>query len=144
VSLPSLQQTCKDWLVNLKYKTMKKLLIVDDNASIREILGMSLRDDNRFSIIEATSGEEAVEIALREMPKLILMDIMMPGKLNGIEATRVIKSDPSAKDIKIVILSAMGQQSDIEAGLKSGADDYFIKPFSPYELVNKIDEVLGL
>jgi two-component system phosphate regulon response regulator PhoB len=142
--LPSLQQTCKDWLVNLKYKTMKKLLIVDDNASIREILRMSLRDDNRFSIIEAASGEEAVEIALREIPRLILMDIMMPGKFNGIEATRVIKSDPSTKDIKIVILSAMGQQSDIETGLKSGADDYFIKPFSPYELVNKIDEVLGL
>lgn len=123
---------------------MKKLMIVDDNASIRDILSMSLADNSRFSIIEATSGVEAVEMALKEMPSLIFMDIMMPGDFDGIEATKRIKNNPITKDLKIIMLTAMGQQSDIENGLKAGADDYVIKPFSPKELVQKVEEVLGL
>ena len=123
---------------------MKKLMIVDDNASIREILNVSLRDSDAYTIIEAVSGEEAVKMALEELPELIFMDIMMPGEFDGLEATKRIKSSPKTKDTKIVMLTAMGQQSDIDRGFEAGADDYFAKPFSPLELIKKIDEVLGL
>jgi len=119
-------------------------MIVDDNANIREILNVSLRDLDEYTIIEAVSGEEAVKMALQEMPELIFMDIMMPGEFNGLEATKRIRSNPKTKDIKIVMLTAMGQQSDIDSGFMAGADDYFVKPFSPLELTQKIDEVLGL
>lgn len=123
---------------------MKKLLIVDDNDNIREIITVTLRDLGKFEIIEAKSGEEAVKVALEEMPELIFMDIMMPGEFDGLEATKRIKNDPKTKDTKIVMLTAMGQQSDIDDGIKAGADDYFIKPFSPMALMKKVDEVLKL
>ena len=83
-------------------------------------------------------------MALEELPELIFMDIMMPGEFDGLEATKRIKSSPKTKDTKIVMLTAMGQQSDIDRGFEAGADDYFAKPFSPLELIKKIDEVLGL
>jgi len=122
---------------------MKKILIVDDNESIRNILNISLNNNCNLSIIEATSGPDAVEIALKEAPDLIFMDIMMPGNYDGIQATKIIKQNIKTKDIKVILLTALGQKIDIENGFKSGADGYFVKPFSPSELVGKVDELLG-
>jgi len=85
----------------------------------------------------------AVDIAKAEKPDLIMMDIMMPGDIDGLEATRIIKSDPETKDCIVIILTAKGQETDKEAGFAAGADGYFIKPFSPLELMRKVDEVLG-
>ncbi|MZH02524.1 MAG: response regulator [Nitrospinae bacterium] len=122
---------------------MKKILIVDDNESIRNILNISLNNNCNLSIIEATSGPDAVEIALKEAPDLIFMDIMMPGNYDGIQATKRIKQNIKTKDIKVILLTALGREIDIENGFKSGADGYFVKPFSPSELVGKVDELLG-
>lgn len=121
---------------------MKKLMIVDDNPGIREVLNMTFRDLGDFQILLAGSGMEAVEMALKEIPELIFMDIMMPGEIDGLEATRRIKNDPKSSHIKIIILTAKGQQNDIDEGYKAGADDYFIKPFSPTALMRKVDEIL--
>ena len=119
---------------------MNKILIVDDQPEVRELVEITLRSKN-FQILQAMNGENAINIARKEKPDLIIMDIMMPGKIDGIEATRILKNDPETKEILIIILTAKGQAGDVEKGYKAGADDYFIKPFSPLDLIKKIDEV---
>ena len=121
---------------------MKKILVVDDQLEVRELVGVTLRSDD-YQVIQAESGEKAVEIARAEKPDLIIMDIMMPGGMDGLEATHIIKNDPETKDCQIVMLTAKGQQVDREKGVEAGADDYFVKPFSPLELIKKVEEILG-
>jgi len=121
---------------------MRKILIVDDELEVRELVEVTLRGDT-YQIFQARDGQEAVDIARAEKPEIILMDIMMPGNLDGLEATRRIKNDPETKDCKVIMLTAKGQESDREKGLEAGADDYFIKPFSPLELIRKVEEILG-
>ncbi len=120
---------------------MKKILIVDDQKEIRELIEISLREKG-FHLLQAESANEALDKVKKEKPDLVIMDIMMPGKIDGLEATRTIKSDPQTRDIKIIILTVKGQDSDREKGLKAGADEYCIKPFKPYEILNLIEKVL--
>ena len=122
---------------------MKKILIVDDQIEVRELVQVTLEIGD-YQILSAENGQRAVEIAQSEHPDIILMDIMMPGsEVDGLEACRQLKSDPATRDITIVMLSAKGQESDIDAGKKAGADDYFTKPFSPIALIEKVEEVMG-
>ena len=121
---------------------MKKILIVDDMSTIRELVEVTLRQED-YVIFQAENGNEALDIAKVEKPDLILMDIMMPGEIDGLEATRIIKKDIETKNCKIIILTAKGQKTDIEKGLETGADDYFIKPFDPLDLIRKVEEILG-
>ena len=120
---------------------MKKILITDDQVEVRELVEVTLRIDD-YKIFQASTGEEAIRIATAERPDLILMDIMMPGGIDGLEATRIIKSNPETKNCHVIILSAKGQQIDREKGKSVGADDYFVKPFSPLDLIRKVEEVL--
>ena len=119
---------------------MKKILIVDDQLEVRELVEATLRGDN-YEIFQAESGEKAIEIAKKEKPDLIIMDVMMPGGMDGLEATRRIKNNPDTKDCKVIMLTAKGQETDKEKGYEVGADDYFIKPFSPFELIRKVEEI---
>ncbi len=121
---------------------MKKILIVDDRAEVRELVEVTLRSSEYISL-QAESGEKAIEIAKAERPHLIIMDIMMPGGIDGLETTRILKGDPETRESVIIMLTAKGQEIDREEGFKAGADDYFIKPFSPLDLIRKVDEVLG-
>lgn len=121
---------------------MKKILIVDDQVQVRELIEVTLRGDE-YQIMLAGSGEEAVDIARRELPQLVIMDVMMPGAIDGYEATRLIKSGPTASRVKIIILSARGQETDRKKGIESGADDYLVKPFSPLLLMKRVEELLG-
>jgi two-component system phosphate regulon response regulator PhoB len=121
---------------------MKKILIVDDQLEVRELVQVTLRMDD-YEIIQAKSGQQAIELARSEKPDLIIMDIMMPGGIDGLEATRQIKSDREVSRSKIIMLTAKGQEIDREEGFAAGADDYFIKPFSPLELIKKVEEILG-
>lgn len=121
---------------------MKKILIVDDQMEVRRLVEITLRVKD-YQILQAESGEKAIEIAKAEKPELVIMDIMMPGGMDGLEATRILKNDSETKECTIIILTAKGQQADREAGLEAGADDYFSKPFSPLELIKKVEEVLG-
>ena len=122
--------------------TMAKILIVDDQLEVRELVEVTLRVGD-YQMLKAKSGEEAIKIVKAENPSLIIMDIMMPGGMDGLEATRIIKNDPKTQDCKIILLTAKGQQSDKEKGFAVGADDYFTKPFSPLELIKKVEEILG-
>jgi DNA-binding response OmpR family regulator len=121
---------------------MKKILIVDDRAEVRELVEVTLRSSEYISL-QAESGEKAIEIAKAERPHLIIMDIMMPGGMDGLETTRILKGDPETRESVIIMLTAKGQEIDREEGFKAGADDYFVKPFSPLDLIRKVDEVLA-
>lgn len=121
---------------------MKKILIVDDQAEVRRLVEITIRVRD-YQVLQAKSGEEAIEIVRMEKPDLIIMDIMMPGDIDGLEATRILKSDPETKDCTIIMLTSKSQEADKEEGFKAGAVDYFTKPFSPLELIKKVEEVLG-
>ena len=121
---------------------MKKILIVDDQAELRRLVEMTLRV-GEYQVLQAESGDEAIEIVRRERPDLVLMDIMMPGGIDGLEATHILKNDPETSDCAIVMLTSKGQELDREKGSEAGADDYFVKPFSPLELIKKVEDVLG-
>jgi two-component system phosphate regulon response regulator PhoB len=121
---------------------MRKILIVDDQLEVRELVEVTLRSED-YQVLQAENGEKGIEMAKAEKPDLIIMDIMMPGGMDGLEATRHIKNDHETKDCKVIMLTAKGQETDREKGLEAGADDYFIKPFSPLELIRKVEEILG-
>ncbi|MDY6854984.1 MAG: response regulator [Thermodesulfobacteriota bacterium] len=121
---------------------MKKILIVDDQLEVRELVEVTLRSGD-YRVFHAENGEKAIEVARAERPELIIMDIMMPGKIDGLEATRILKRTPETKECVIVMLSSKGQEIDKEKGIEVGADDYFTKPFSPLELIKRVEEVLG-
>ena len=121
---------------------MKKILIVDDDAGIRELVNTTLRSDD-YQIFQAENGEKAIEIARADKPDLIIMDIMMPGEIDGLEATRIIKNDLETKNCHIIMLTGRGQKSDREKSLDAGAADFFEKPFSPLALIKKVEEILG-
>ena len=120
---------------------MKKILIVEDNPAIRELVVETLQDPG-CQILESENGEDAIQVFDREKPELIIMDVMMPGRLDGLEATRIIKDSPDGEKCSIILLTARGQKEDISKGLKAGADDYLVKPFSPMELINKVEAIL--
>jgi len=121
---------------------MRKILIVDDEPEVRRLVEVTLRSGD-YEILQAEDGEKAIEIARSEIPDLIIMDVMMPGDIDGFEATRILKNSPETKAITIVMLTARGQEDDKEKGSEVGADDYFVKPFSPLELIQKIEGLLG-
>lgn len=122
---------------------MKKILIVDDQIEVRELVQVTLEIGD-YQILTAENGQQAIELAQAEHPDIILLDIMMPGSdIDGLEACRRLKADPGTANITIVMLSAKGQESDIFAGNNAGADDYFTKPFSPIALIEKVEEVMG-
>ncbi|MBB6481280.1 response regulator [Spirochaeta isovalerica] len=120
---------------------MKKILIADDHFEIRELLKDTLEGENR-EIHFAENGRTAVRMAREEQPEIIIMDIMMPGRINGLEATQQIKADELSKNSKIIILSAKGKDKDKINALEAGASAYIEKPFSPADLADKIDKLL--
>ncbi len=122
---------------------MKKILIVDDQPEVRELVSVTL-EIGPYKILQAENGNQALAIAREQLPDLMLLDVQMPGgTLDGLEVCRALKSDPRTKNIYIMMLTAKGQDWDKQAGQNAGANDYFVKPFSPLELMNKVESVIG-
>lgn len=119
----------------------KKILIVDDEAHIVELVKVCLEDSD-YDLVDAYDGQEALEKAESERPDLILLDIMLP-KLDGFEVCRRLKDSESTREIPVVMLSAKGQEVDKVKGFQSGADAYMTKPFSPIRLLNELEELLS-
>ena len=119
------------------------MLVVDDEPVIRELVRSMLGRDGRIRVVTAGDGEEAVELARAHRPPLVLLDVRMP-RMNGIDACRAMRDDPASAGATIVMLTAMGQDDDIVRGYEAGADDYFLKPFKPSELLERVHEALGL
>jgi DNA-binding response OmpR family regulator len=120
---------------------MKTILIAEDRKEVRDLVRVTLRGGG-FDIHQAADGLEAVEMARSLRPDLVLMDVMMPGEVDGVEATRILRSELAPEQCRILMLTAKGQQSDRRLGMDAGADDYFTKPFSPLELIKKVEEML--
>ena len=118
------------------------ILIIDDDPNQRNLLTV-LFTQYGYQVQQASRGSLGFEMAHELLPDLILLDIMMPGDLDGFDVCRLLKKDPDTKDIYIIMLTAKGQKTDKEKGLALGADDYFVKPFSPMELMDKIDKILA-
>lgn len=121
---------------------LKKILMVDDEEPVRALVVATIKYDGRYIILEAKDGLEALEVARREKPDVILLDIFMPG-LDGFEVCRQLKADPETRGITVIMLTALAQDSDKEKAQQVGASGYFTKPFSPKALVRKLEEVLG-
>jgi two-component system phosphate regulon response regulator PhoB len=121
---------------------MKKILIVEDQDEIRELIRVTLEFDD-YEIDEAPNGDIGLSKAASFRPDLILLDVMMPGGLNGLQVCEKVKADPVMRSSKVILLTARGQESDRQAGLNAGADEYLIKPFSPMDLMKVIDKVLA-
>lgn len=119
----------------------KRILICDDDPAILRVLQVNLEVEG-YTTLLAHHGEEALEVAAREHPDLIILDIMMP-RLDGYGACERLKADDDLKDIPVVFLSAKAQQSDIEKGKTYGVADYLTKPFDPDVLVETIERLVG-
>ncbi len=121
-----------------------KILVVDDEEVVRNLAAACIQHGlgERHQVLQAGDGEEAIAIAERERPDLILLDILMPG-MDGIEACRRLKSAAPTKAIPIVFLTALGSDKDVTRGLELGGDAYIVKPFNAVTLTAQISELLS-
>lgn len=120
---------------------MTRILVAEDERDIRELIAFTLRFAG-FDVMLATNGAEAVEMAEASPPDLIILDVRMP-KMSGYEACRRLKENPRTSAVPVVFLSAKGQESEIQQGLASGADEYILKPFAPDELIQQVRDILN-
>jgi len=117
-----------------------KILLVDDEPDILEIVGYNLSSEG-YQIITAENGQEGVKKAKKELPHLIILDLMMP-EMDGIEACEIIRKNPDLKNTIITFLTARGEDYSQVAGFDAGADDYITKPIKPKVLVSKVKALL--
>jgi DNA-binding response OmpR family regulator len=120
---------------------MAKILIAEDERDIRDLVAFTLRFAG-YEVVTAANGEEAVTLAPKENPDLILMDVRMP-RMTGYDACRILKANPDMKDVPVVFLSAKGQESEIQTGLEVGAEEYLLKPFAPDQLTERVRAILA-
>jgi len=119
----------------------RKVLIADDEERIRGLVVATLSADDRYEVLTAADGELAVSICRAERPDLLFLDLLMP-KMDGYAVCRELKGSPETRDIKIVMLTAMAQESDRRTAMELGVDDFVTKPFSPMALAAKPEELL--
>lgn len=118
----------------------KRVLIVDDQADLVELLESRL-EDNDYDVLKAYDGLEALEKAHREKPDLVLLDLMLP-KIDGYKVCKLLKADRERSNLPIILLSAKAQQEDIRLGREAGADAYVTKPFESEELLGRIRQLI--
>jgi DNA-binding response OmpR family regulator len=119
----------------------KKILIVEDERDVVDIVTIRLEAAG-YECISAHDGQEGLEKVKSEEPDLVILDLMLP-KIDGYKVCRLLKSDEKYRHIPIILFTAQAQKRDIDAGKKSGADAYIVKPFEPQVLINKINELLN-
>lgn len=121
---------------------MAKILLVEDDSNLREIYGARLEAEG-YEIASAADGEEALALAVRERPDLIISDIMMP-KISGFDMLDILRSTPETKDVKVIVMTALSQNEDRERGEKLGADRYLVKSqVTLDDVVGMVRELLG-
>jgi len=119
---------------------MAKILIAEDERDIRDLIEFTLNFAGH-QVFKASNGADAVDLAPKVMPDLIMLDVRMP-KMTGYEACRAMKNIDELKNIPIVFLSAKGQDNEVDLGLEAGAYEYILKPFAPEYLTKRIQEIL--
>ncbi|QKO21710.1 response regulator transcription factor [Rhodoferax sp. BAB1] len=117
-------------------------LIVDDQPDIRKLILMTMESED-FQLHEADNGVDALRLAQNLRPAIVLLDVMMPGGLDGYQVCEKIKADEVLRQTtKVILLTARGQRTDIERGQSAGCDAYLVKPFSPIELLDTVDRLV--
>lgn len=119
---------------------MATILVIEDEPDLREVLGFNLKQAGHF-VLSTALGEEGLALASSDRPDLILLDLMLPD-LPGTEVCKRLKSDPSTKQIPVVMLTARGEELDRVVGFEIGAEDYIVKPFSVRELLLRLQAIL--
>ena len=120
-----------------------RILLVDDQADIRKLIRLTLQHLDDAEVHEADNGGDGWRLAQDIRPDLMLLDVMMPGELDGLQVCKQIKTDPELRHIRVILLTARGQARDLEAGREAGADEYLVKPFSPLQLIETIEKLLA-
>jgi CheY-like chemotaxis protein len=123
-------------------EALRTVLIADDESSIRLLVHATIESDD-YTVVEAADGAQAWALTKELKPSLVLLDVQMPGQ-SGLEVLRSIKADPSLKATRVILLTSKAQERDIEVGLIAGADFYLTKPFSPLDLLTRVEEALQL
>jgi CheY-like chemotaxis protein len=118
------------------------VVIADDEPSVRLLVQATVAED-KLRVIEAEDGDEAWALIQEWRPKVVLLDVRMPGR-TGLEILSAIKADSNLADTRVILLTASAAESDIASGLAAGADAYLTKPFSPRDLLARLDEALWL
>jgi DNA-binding response OmpR family regulator len=119
---------------------MAKILVAEDEKQIADMISFKLSNAGH-KVVRAPDGEQAMIVASRELPDLILLDVMMPG-LGGVEVLRRLKNDPALRAVPVIMVSAKGHERDVLSGLRGGAIDYIVKPFSLKELSARVELAL--
>jgi DNA-binding response OmpR family regulator len=119
----------------------KKILVVDDEPHVIRSLTFVLTKEG-YDVASAANGEDALVKIQQLKPNLVFLDVMMPKK-NGYEVCQEIKKDSGLRDVRVIMLTAKGQEADREQGMGAGADEFMTKPFSPVAVVEKVRELLG-
>jgi len=119
---------------------MAKILVAEDDKQIGDMIAFKLTNGGH-QVIRAEDGEQAITLAGSELPDLILLDAMMPG-LTGFEVLRRLKGDPALRAVPVIMVTAKGHERDVLSGLRGGAVDYVVKPFSLKELAARVDLAL--
>lgn len=120
----------------------KVILIVEDQSDIRKLIRMTL-EIGYSELHEADNGEAGWHMVKALRPDLVLLDVMMPGSLDGYQLCQKIRQEPGLRHIPVILLTARGQQADFEMGRQAGANAYLTKPFSPLELIDAVDTHLA-
>ncbi|HUC97321.1 MAG TPA: response regulator transcription factor [Candidatus Polarisedimenticolaceae bacterium] len=116
------------------------ILVVEDEPDIRKLINYNLAQD-RFQVLEAEDGEEALKLLQHEKPNLVILDLMLPG-LSGLELCKILRDRQDTSRLPILMLTAKAGEADKVVGLEMGADDYLSKPFSPREMVARVRAIL--
>jgi phosphate regulon transcriptional regulator PhoB len=118
----------------------QKILVVEDEPDISKLVSYNLAQE-RFKVLTAEDGEQALQVIQREKPNLVVLDLMLPG-LSGMEICKILRNRPETAKLPILMLTAKAGEADRIVGLEMGADDYLAKPFSPREMVARVRAIL--
>jgi phosphate regulon transcriptional regulator PhoB len=118
----------------------QKILVVEDEPDISKLVSYNLAQE-RFKVLTAEDGEQALKVIQREKPNLVVLDLMLPG-LSGMEVCKILRDRPETAKLPILMLTAKASETDRVVGLEMGADDYLAKPFSPREMVARVRAIL--
>jgi two-component system, OmpR family, phosphate regulon response regulator PhoB len=119
-----------------------RIVIVEDDRDIRELIGLIL-DEDGYTIVAIATGADALQACRDDVPDLVLLDVSLPGELSGLEVCRRVRADERLAAVPVMLLTARARPDDVEAGYAAGASDYLVKPFNPGELIRRVEDLLG-
>lgn len=123
-------------------QAVRTVLIADDEPSMRLLVHATIESED-YIVVEAADGTQAWALINEHKPSLVLLDVQMPGR-SGLEVLQLVKADPDLAATRVILLTSKAHESDVEAGLIAGADFYLTKPFSPLDLLTRVEEALQL